>query len=151
MKRIDIYRGSTPISTVGDLYVDNAFVCHTVERPWLDNAPNLSCIPEGEYILEPYDSPKFGECYIVSGGTVEKFQNSNGNRWGILFHTANVPSQLHGCIAPVSEIKIMNIHGTSGNNELGGSSSRTAFNLLMANLDGEKCELVIKSKRCNDR
>ena len=64
-------------------------VFYTIERPWLDNAPWESCIPEGEYALKWKESPKFGWCYEVEGVT---------NRTDILLHVANYPKDVQGCI-----------------------------------------------------
>lgn len=143
MTEIELKRGYLPGGTYGDLYINGRFVCHTVERPWRNNQPNISCIPEGSYHLEPYNSPKFGKCFIVSGGEehqkVEKFKNSNGNRWGILIHPANVPSQLAGCIAPAERFS------TGLGEEFGGVSSRNAFEQLGRTLEAEN-RLTIKFK-----
>lgn len=38
----------TPFGTFGRLSVPE-FQCFTVERPWLNNVPRESCIPEGDY------------------------------------------------------------------------------------------------------
>ena len=38
----------TPFGTFGRLYMPE-FQCFTIERPWLNNVPKESCIPEGEY------------------------------------------------------------------------------------------------------
>lgn len=38
----------TPQGTFGILEVNN-FKCYTLERPYIDNTPNISCIPCGEY------------------------------------------------------------------------------------------------------
>lgn len=128
MSHVEIRRGYLPGGTYGDLYVNGRFVCHTVERPWLDNKPNISCIPEGAYQLEAYKSPRFGDCFIVSGGDddqrIEKFKNNNGKRWGILIHPANTPSQLAGCIAPVERFS------TGLGDELGGIRSKRTFDQL---------------------
>ena len=61
----------------------------SVERPWLNNKPNVSCIPDGDYFLEKADSPKFGECWKVLD--VE-------DRTHILIHPANWPRDVEGCI-----------------------------------------------------
>lgn len=132
MSHVEIKRGYLPGGTYGDLYVDGRFVCHTVERPWLNNQPNISCIPEGTYQLDAYKSPRFGDCFIVYGGEehqqIKKFKNSNGNRWGILIHPANTPSQLAGCIAPVEQFS------TGFGDELGGVSSKKVFGKLIDQL-----------------
>ena len=62
----------------------------TVERPWLDNQPNVSCIPDGDYKMARVDSPKFGpgmwEIVNVLGRT------------HILLHVANTPRNVEGCL-----------------------------------------------------
>ena len=40
------------------------------ERPWKNNEPRVSCIPEGQYHVTRHNSPKFGRCFILEGGTV---------------------------------------------------------------------------------
>jgi len=75
--------------TIGRLtYNDEHF--YTVERPWLDNQPNISCIPTGFYKLGRVDSPRFGpgtwEVAAVTG------------RSHILIHVANTAADVIGCI-----------------------------------------------------
>lgn len=62
---------------------------YTVERPWLDNKPYVSCIPTGAYMMQRRQSPRFGETWHVTG--VE-------DRTHILIHVANFPSDIQGCI-----------------------------------------------------
>lgn len=62
---------------------------YTVERPWLDNAPNVSCIPEGNYEVAWRDSPRFGETYHIKDVQ---------DRTYILIHVANFPKDVQGCI-----------------------------------------------------
>jgi len=86
------------------VYEDTSIVykSFTVERPWLDNKPYVSCIPAYDgYILEPYNSPKFGKTYAIVGDTVGMYEGDQGcSRFACLFHSANLAQQLHGCIAP---------------------------------------------------
>ena len=74
----------------------------TVERPWQSNESNISSIPQGTYNVQRHTSPKHGECWILQGGSVEKYKTDSQvhHRWGILIHPANAASQLQGCIAP---------------------------------------------------
>ena len=69
----------------------------TVERPWKDNKPFISCIPTGLYHVERHRSPKFGMVWILEGGTVSKYE---GERTHILLHSGNRMTDLSGCIAP---------------------------------------------------
>ena len=74
------------VLSVGD------FRCFTVERPWYNNAPNISCIPEGEYRLV------LGR-YNAGGYPAYEFVDVPG-RSLIKIHAANLASQIQGCIAP---------------------------------------------------
>jgi|TARA_B110000908_G_scaffold117875_1_gene138185 hypothetical protein len=62
---------------------------YSVERPWLDNEPNVSCVPEGTYDVHWRESPKFGHTWELKD--VE-------NRTYILMHVANFPKDVQGCI-----------------------------------------------------
>jgi len=90
---------STPQGTPG-VITGMDFSFESLEKPWLDNEPEKSCIPEGTYELRyeysehfakiyPELEPK-GMCYHVHGVP---------NRSGILIHNANRQEQLLGCIA----------------------------------------------------
>lgn len=74
---------------IGRLYVEGKFVCYTLERPWLWNQQEISCIPTGVY---------WGDL---------KFENQNGwkiridkvkGRRGILMHAGNWEINTKGCI-----------------------------------------------------
>jgi hypothetical protein len=84
-----------PKGTQGVLEWKGTLVCYTIELPWLNNQRRISCIPEGEYLLEQRRSPKFGWHLHL--------QNVPG-RDLILIHPANdAEKELLGCIAPVSK------------------------------------------------
>ena len=61
----------------------------SIERPWLDNAPNVSCIPVGEYEMGWRESPRFGETWHVKDVP---------DRTHILIHVANFSKDVQGCI-----------------------------------------------------
>lgn len=96
-----LYRyNSDEQGTLGKLFIfQDWFVCYTLELPWRDNEPFLSCIPAGTYPIAPYESSKFGSTYLI--------QEVPG-RTGILFHSGNVAGDKHkdyrthsaGCILP---------------------------------------------------
>lgn len=77
--------------TLGIIILNGEFVCCTVERPWLDNIQNKSCIPCGIYLIEWGYSERFGESL--------RLRDVPG-RSGILIHKANFAKELRGCIAP---------------------------------------------------
>lgn len=68
----------------------------TVERPWLNNKPNISCIPEGFYTVERHQSGKFNDPEVYIGDSWEIQQVPD--RTYILFHVANTASDVLGCI-----------------------------------------------------
>lgn len=67
----------------------------TLELPWLDNEPNESCIPTGEYHCKRVHKRK-----LASGAGIENtFEVENvPNRAGILFHAGNTIEDTRGCI-----------------------------------------------------
>lgn len=103
-----------PEGTQGVLEWNGTIVCYTIELPWLGNQKRISCIPEGEYILQKRFSPKF-QWHL-------HLRNVPG-RDLILIHPANdAKMELLGCIAPVT------LHTGIGK----GSSSRKALDKLKA-------------------
>jgi hypothetical protein len=122
-----------PEGTQGILEWNGKLICYTIELPWLNNQRRVSCVPEGEYILQKRYSKKFGWHLHL--------KNVPG-RSLILIHPANnAKKELLGCIAPVSK------HTGIGK----GSSSRKAF-VAVTNLvfpiiaANEVVKLVITTK-----
>lgn len=87
------------VQTLGTLAYGD-FNCKTLERPWIKNMSNISCIPKGEYKVKYTYSWKFlkytYEVQAVSG------------RSGIRIHSASFWSDLQGCIALGSDYKYLN-------------------------------------------
>lgn len=99
MRKVIIFRNEhTDEGTFGTLLTDTGFSCRTLELPWRENAPSISCIPKGKYLCKFKKSPTFGLCYHL--------QNVPG-RTAILIHPANFGgdtskgfhSELKGCIS----------------------------------------------------
>jgi hypothetical protein len=75
------------------------FVCHAAEPPWRDNRPGLSCIPPGEYLVEPWHSARFPRTFHLRNVL---------DRDAILIHAGNLAGdpaggyRRHtlGCILP---------------------------------------------------
>lgn len=127
-----IIRTYHPGGTNGTLLLNEQHQCYTIELPWKNNQPMVSCIPEGRYLLKRRYSPKRGHHLLVYG--VE-------GRALILLHPANdALKELKGCIAPVSKIT----------GEGRGERSRHAFNKLLqlvyAALPKETVFINIQSK-----
>jgi hypothetical protein len=77
-----------PQGTLGKIELEDE-VFWTIERPWLDNRPNVSCIPIGLYPMERRVSPRFGETWYMPDVP---------DRTWILMHVANFPKDVQGCI-----------------------------------------------------
>jgi hypothetical protein len=91
---LELIRTYFPNGTNGDLFCDSKHICFTIELPWLDNRPSVSCIPEGRYELEKYFSEHLGNHLHVK---------AVAGRSMIMIHAANdALEELRGCIAPVS-------------------------------------------------
>jgi hypothetical protein len=84
--------------TMGMLYIGQKPVCVTIERPWKDNEPFISCIPPGIYPVRPYSSAKYPDTYEICDVP---------GRDKILFHVANFVSDLQGCVGPGTSIGSM--------------------------------------------
>jgi len=111
----------------GSISLPNGYTCYTIERPWLDNKPLISCIPEGEYEVAPFESTKFEKDNPV-------YQILDvPNRTYILIHVANWAYQLQGCIAVGDKQTV--IHGIDA-----VSNSRNTFSTLKEEL--VKCGLA---------
>lgn len=93
MKTLTLRRfQQTEFYTIGNLASeDGKFDLFILERPWLNNNRETSCIPEGEYKTTYHNGRKFKDVWRLEN--VE-------NRTGILIHPANFVRQLRGCLAP---------------------------------------------------
>lgn len=76
--------------------------CNFLELPWQDNQRNVSCIPEGEYIVEQRESKRFGLHYHVKDVP---------GRSGILQHPGNYTHQIQGCQLPGQRLTDLNDDG----------------------------------------
>ena len=110
----------TPFGTFGRLYVSD-FVCFTIERPWRDNAPNESCIPEGEYEIRlgRYNSGDY-PAYEIMGVP---------DRTLIKIHIGNTMDDVLGCVAPGEALGWIE-------RKWAVTSSEKAFKEFMAAMDG---------------
>ena len=114
---LTLIRTYHPNGTNGWLYIQEVFLCHTIELPWLNNKPQQSCIPEGRYELRKRWSAHFGDHYLVVNVPEREY---------ILIHPANnALKELKGCIAPVTHLI----------GEGRGSFSRLALKLLQAQVN----------------
>jgi len=95
---------STLKETIGEWRTnDGKFGCFSLELPWINNKPNISCIPTGTYIVKWTYSLKFPL------GSYE-VKNVSG-RSGIRIHTGNFYKDILGCIILGSLPKDINSDG----------------------------------------
>jgi hypothetical protein len=77
-------------SIIGELYVNGAFLCHTLELAWLWNAKNKSCVPPGEYrAYLRFDHKDKWRIELL---------NVPGNRQNVQIHIGNYPKDVLGCV-----------------------------------------------------
>jgi hypothetical protein len=109
---LELIRTYFPNGTNGELYHNGRRISFTIELPWLQNKPSISCIPEGRYELEKYFSVHLDNHLHLK---------AVANRSLIMIHAADAKEELRGCIAPVS---ILTAEGK-------GSNSRVALKRLL--------------------
>ena len=110
----------TDMGTFGRITVGGVTL-YTVERPWLDNKPSISCIPEGLYECHPR---------WYNGGGYQAIEVANvPNRSHILFHVGNNMHDSAGCILVNSKLG-------SYENIWSGLGSKAAFKHFMQHLNG---------------
>jgi len=119
--------------TFGVLKENKVPFCLTLELPWKDNKPYISCIPSGEYICKRFTRPSgvfTWEITKVPGRTL------------ILFHIANLVRDLQGCVGTGEEFGILK-------NEPAILSSGRAFaEFMRLTKDYEEFPLTIIGEPC---
>jgi len=75
-------------AVLGSLELEGKEIAKTLENPWLNNEPFISCIPVGEYKATKDDTGKFRYWKVLN---VEC-------RGLIEIHNGNVESETEGCI-----------------------------------------------------
>jgi len=123
----------TDKSISGRLYLNEEYVCDTLENPYINNERNISCIPEGNYNVRLRLARE-----SATRDYLHLLVQDVPNRDYILFHYGNSAKDTRGCI-------LVGI----GRKQDFVSNSRLAMDLLMKeilNLGGEKINLIIKNK-----
>ena len=110
----------SPFGVFGKLMIPE-FECFTVERPWLDNKPRVSCIPEGEYKIQ---------LGIYNRGGYEAYEVMDvPNRSLIKIHIGNTIDDIVGCIAPGKALGYLE-------RKWAVTSSKKAFQEFMGAMNG---------------
>ena len=113
-----------PSGTLGVIKIKEE-TFYTIERPWLENQVNVSCIPTGTYDLERRDSPRFGETWYLPDVP---------DRSWILMHVANFPSDVQGCIGIGTSLM---------SDRIAVSNSRTALKAFESITVGREWKMTI--------
>ena len=122
--------------TFGIIQTDSGFSCYSGELPWRNNTPNISCIPEGVYVVHRIISPKHGPCYCltdVPGRTDVEIHK--GNWCGD--ESKGLKTDVLGCILTGNAL-----------GELAGQAcvlnSKDALERLEQDLENESFQLTVK-------
>ena len=124
----------SPLGTFGRMFAPE-FMVWTVERPWANNAPRESCIPEGVY---PLVSRKFNR-----GGYMTWEVTDVPNRSLILVHKANTMNDLLGCIAPGKRLGALADRDDAIPLDWGVLDSAGAFDEFMRAMERERDPKVL--------
>lgn len=92
------------------------YAFHTLELPWKNNEPRVSCIPAGRYEVVKRHSPKYGDHFHVLNVP---------NRSYILIHAGNYNRDTLGCILVGTGLEDIN-----GDGDKDVTDSRTAMHEL---------------------
>jgi len=122
------------MGTFGGLKTDG-WSCVTLEREWLANQHDISCIPLGQYECTLIDSPRHGTVYEVKNVP---------ERTNIEIHVANVMQELRGCIALGKEFSSLTTVASQGRVMWGVRDSRAALEEFMHLMNGEDFLLSIE-------
>jgi hypothetical protein len=117
--------------TLGVLSIGNIPFCFTVERPWLNNKPNVSCIPAASYPVKWVITKTAGNRNGYGLGV----ENVDGRKL-IRIHVANTADEVQGCIG----VGLQRHDFTRGR---GVSQSRAALSALMDMMDDKEAILHV--------
>jgi len=85
---------ATNSPTFGIMLVDGMPVFVTLELPWMNNEPQISCIPTGSYTCRKRKASE-----SITAGIGEAFEVVDvPNRSDILIHVGNTVDDIKGCI-----------------------------------------------------
>ncbi|WKE67483.1 DUF5675 family protein [Gallaecimonas kandeliae] len=111
----------------------------TIECPWQNNRPGLSCIPEGTYLIKRHQSPSKGLCLAIESPDLGVTLDGPSLRTHCLIHVANRVSELKGCIAPGDRFGVLD-------EDWAVLGSRHAMNHLLAVVGDQGAVLRIRGQ-----
>jgi hypothetical protein len=118
--------------TVGVLLVNSKIICTTLELPWRNNKPYISCIPDGVYKCMRINSEK-----VKNVGGITYLVTNVPDRTGIIFHPGNWTTDSFGCILLGLYPGYLKNPDT-GKIERAVLGSRVAFKRFMNEMNGER-------------
>jgi hypothetical protein len=143
VRPLTIERGYTELGTFGTLTVRPDYgpewECETVERPWINNEPNISCIPEGRYRIR---RTRYNKGNAGAGYPAFEILDVTG-RSLIKIHVANWPHDVEGCVG-VGDKQAVIYDKRDGNSYAGVTSSGNTHTAFMGVMDGvDEADLII--------
>jgi Family of unknown function (DUF5675) len=138
MKEVYLFRNCYKDSGTEGTLITNGFQCRTLELPWKDNHSNLSCIPVGEYIVEIYNSPKFGNIYHVTNVNNRQFILMHPGNWAG-DKTKGLRTDVEGCILLGLDYGILD-------NQRALINSKKTVQNFMTFMNNETFKLIIKGE-----
>jgi hypothetical protein len=81
---------SKPSHIIGQLSIEDNYFSDSLERPWLNNQENISCIPAGRYEVQMLFSEHFQR-------NLPHLLNVP-NRTNVMIHPGNTVNDTEGCI-----------------------------------------------------
>lgn len=142
-----------PTETEGVLRL-NGFTLATLERPWIPGfsaggRPFESCVPDGDYMLEPWTRPSGEEVFLLSNPDLGVYRYKEDRpegkgRYLILIHVANFIDDIVGCIAPGTKRRLLR-NPETGEVERAVSNSGEAMRIIRDELGNTAHTLTIRS------
>jgi len=133
--RIYLIRYKTSDHGTQGVLIAPEFKCYTLELPWRNNIRNISCIPEGRYVLRLRESRRFGMSYeLLNVMGRSHILIHRGNFAGV--RTLNYRSDVEGCILLGDKFGVL-----AG--QLAVLNSTKTVDKFMRHIQGEQCDLDI--------
>jgi len=140
------------MGTLSTVYIDDNTFCYAIEQNWQDNQPFVSCVPDGEYVLDEFHSGRYGHTFaLVNAGKNVYANKADGflekDRYACLLHKANWSHELQGCIAFGQDIRCGK-KSDKFSNQLMVTNSRVTTNTILDMLkDSENNMMEIHRKQ----
>lgn len=120
--------------SLGEFWFEGAKLAETIEPPWNNNAPFVSCVPCGTYELIPFTRGNGDEVYALFNPEKNVYIGKDDrpfetDRYAILIHPANWAKELQGCIAAGTSLGIAAYKNNKETLQL--NHSRTATNQII--------------------